>query len=39
LEKKNVFPKKYVEFRTFDGTILSLLAYAQCTVATIFTLS
>jgi hypothetical protein len=22
LEKKNVFPKKYVELRTFDGTTL-----------------
>ncbi len=21
LEKKNVFPKKYVELRTFDGTV------------------
>ncbi len=25
LEKKNVFPKKYVELRTFDGTIYYLL--------------
>jgi hypothetical protein len=24
LEKKNVFPKKYVELRTFDGTDLTL---------------
>jgi hypothetical protein len=26
LEKKNVFPKKYVELRTFDGTCKSILS-------------
>ncbi len=24
LEKKNVFPKKYVELRTFDGSVLCI---------------
>jgi hypothetical protein len=27
LEKKNVFPKKYVELRTFDGIFFILKSY------------
>jgi hypothetical protein len=29
LEKKNVFPKKYVELRTFDGMILHAVSPSQ----------